>query len=258
MSQTLYDSFALVYDLQHRTFLDDVPMYVQLARSHAGQAGILELGAGTGRVMVPLVEAGFRVVGVDESSEMLRLAGENLRRSPNAPTERWSLIEADARSLRIEERFNMAFIALNTFLHNATRDDQLASLASARRHLNAGGVLIVDLPPNDEMAFQPDDGEFQFEASMVDPATQIQYNKYVASRVFWATQQQELTYRIERRQGSKMEQQIVSFKLRHVLKHEMELLLLQSGFEAPAWLGDYDQSTYGEGSARMIAVARAV
>ncbi len=134
MSQPLYDSFALVYDLQHRTYLDDVPMYLQLARMHATQSSILELGAGTGRVMVPLVEAGFRVAGVDESAQMLSLADENLRQSPQAPAERWSLIEADARSLQIEERFNMAFIALNTFLHNATREDQLATLASARRH----------------------------------------------------------------------------------------------------------------------------
>jgi SAM-dependent methyltransferase len=258
MTQPLYDSFAFVYDLQHRTFLDDVPMYVQLARQHAAQGAILELGAGTGRVMTPLVEQGFRVVGVDESAEMLALAEAHLRQSPRAPAARWSLAHADARALHLDERFSMAFIALNTFLHCATREDQLATLASARRHLPAGGVLIVDLPPNDELMFQPDDGEFQFEASMVDPATQTQYNKYVASRIAWAAQEQALTYRIERRQGSEMAQQIVSFRLRHVFKHEMELLLLGSGFAAPAWLGNYDLSSYSEGSPRMIAIAQAI
>ncbi len=260
MTAPLYDSFAHVYDLQHRTFLDDVPMYVQLAREHAAQSAILELGAGTGRVLIPLVEAGFRVVGVDESAQMLHLAADNLRRSPRAPAKPWSLVQADARSLQLDEKFNLAFIALNTFLHNTTRDDQLATLASARRHLNVGGLLIVDLPPNDELVFQPDDGAFQFEASMIDPATQAQINKYVASRVFWATQEQELTYRIERRQGDAMnelDEQIVSFRLRHVFKHEMELLLLQSGFAAPAWFGDYDRSPYVEGSTRMIAIASA-
>lgn len=258
MTQTLYDSFALIYDLQHRTYLDDVPMYLQLAREHAAQSAILELGAGTGRVMIPLVEAGHRVVGVDESAQMLQLAEANLRQSPRAPAERWSLVQADARSLHLDEKFNLAFIALNTFLHNATRDDQLATLASARRHLREGGVLIVDLPANDELVYQPDDGEFQFEASMIDPATQAQINKYVASRVFWATQEQELTYRIERRRNSdmsEMEEQLVSFRLRHVFKHEMELLLLQSGFATPAWFGDYDLSPHAEGSTRMIAVA---
>lgn len=261
MTQSLYDSFALVYDLQHRTFLDDVPMYLQLAREHAAQGSILELGAGSGRVMIPLVEAGFRAVGVDESAQMLQLAEAHLRQSPRAPAERWALVQADARTLHLDEKFDMAFIALNTFLHNATRDDQLATLASARRHLRAGGVLIVDLPSNDEMVYQPDDGEFQFEASMIDPATQAQINKYVASRVFWATQEQELTYRIERRQAtemSEMDEQVVSFRLRHVFKHEMELLLLQSGFGAPAWLGDYDRSPYVEGSTRMIAITEAI
>ena len=258
MTQSLYDSFALVYDLQHRTYLDDVPMYLKLAREYAAQWAILELGAGSGRVMLPLVEAGFRVVGVDESAQMLQLAETSLRQSARAPAARWSLVQADARSLHLEENFGLAFIALNTFLHNATRDDQLATLASARRHLRKGGALIVDLPANDELVYQPDDGAFQFEASMIDPATQAQINKFVASRVFWATQEQELTYRIERRRSdgmSEMEEQIVSFRLRHVFKHEMELLLLQSGFDAPAWFGDYDLAPHAEGSTRMIAVA---
>jgi SAM-dependent methyltransferase len=260
MTQTLYDSFAFVYDLQHRTYLDDVPMYLQLAREHAAQSGILELGAGSGRVMIPLVEAGHRVVGVDESPQMLQLAETQLHASLRAPAESWSLVQADARSLRLDEKFGMAFIALNTFLHNATRDDQLATLGTARHHMHAGGVLILDLPSNDELIYQPNDGEFQIEASMIDPATQAQINKYVASRVFWATQEQELTYRIERRQAANMsevETQIVTFRLRHVFKHEMELLLLQSGFAAPAWLGAYDLSPYVEGSTRMIAVAKA-
>lgn len=258
MSPALYDSFALIYDLQHRTYLDDVPMYVQFARQHASQSAILELGAGSGRVMVPLVEAGFRVTGVDESAEMLKLAEDRLKQSPHAPADHWSLIQADARAFRSDARYNMAFVALNTFLHNATREDQLGTLASARRHLHAGGVVIVDLPPNDELTYQPDDGEFQHEATMVDPENNDQLNKFVASRIYWATQEQELTYRVERRRGSEVQHKTFSFRMRHVFKHEMELLLLQSGFAAPAWLGNYDLSAYGEGSPRMIAVAQAV
>lgn len=254
MSPALYDSFALIYDLQHRTFLDDVPMYMELARQHAAQSAILELGAGSGRVMVPLVEAGFQVTGVDESEEMLKLAAERLQ---TAPADHWSLIQADARAFHSDAQFGMAFVALNTFLHNSTREDQLGMLASARRHLRAGGVIIVDLPSNDELTYQPDDGEFQHEATMVDPETNDQINKYVASRIFWATQEQALSYRVERRRGSEVQQKVFSFRMRHVFKHEMELLLLQSGFAAPAWLGNYDLSSYGEGSPRMIAVAQA-
>ena len=256
-----YDAFARIYDLQHGGFLDDAPMYLRLAREVAPATSILEIGCGSGRVMIPLIEAGFRVVGVDESAEMLRIAERRLRTSAHIPAERWSLIHADARALSLAEPgFNMAIIALNTFLHNLTRDDQLATLRAARRRLSIGGLLVVDLPPNDEMAYQPDDGVFQLEATLVDPHAGTEIHKFVASRIFWAIQEQELVYRIEERRAgdAAFTEQLVTFRLRHVFKHEMELLLLQSGFAEPTWYGNYDLSPYGEGSPRMIAAARAI
>jgi len=258
---SLYDAFASVYDLQHSAFLDDLPMYLRLARETGAADAILEIGCGSGRVMLPLAEAGFRVVGVDESVEMLRIAERRLRASPHIPAERWSLVHADARELRLSEsaRFSLAIIALNTFLHNLARDDQLATLRAARSHLSPGGLLVVDLPPNDELAYQPDDGAFQLEATLINPQARSEIRKYVASRVFWATQEQELTYRIEERHADSddVTEQFISFRLRHVFKHEMELLLLQTGFAEPGWYGGYDLVPYGEGSPRMIAIARA-
>lgn len=257
---SLYDAFARIYDLQHSAFLDDVPMYLRLAREAGPDAAILEVGCGSGRVMLPLAEAGFRVVGVDESAEMLRIAERRLRASRHIPAERWSLVHADARELRLNEpvRFDMALIALNTFLHNLARDDQLATLRAVRSHLSPGGLLVVDLPPNDELAYQPDDGVFQLEATLIDPRARSEIRKYVASRVFWSTQEQELTYRIEEQHadGGDVTEQLITFRLRHVFKHEMELLLLQAGFAEPSWYGSYYLDPYGEGSPRMIAAAR--
>jgi ubiquinone/menaquinone biosynthesis C-methylase UbiE len=256
-SAAAYARLARYYDLQHATYTPDVSMYQQFAaQCHAGHPGgapILEIGCGTGRVMIPLVEAGYRVVGVDESPEMLSIARSRLAEKPAG---RWQLIEADMRALELPERFAMAFIALNTFLHNLTRDNQLAMLLAARRHLLVDGLLIVDLPPNDELAYQPDDGEFEFEATLMDPATNIVTDKFVASRVFWADQSQELSYRLDEKTPGGVHSQTVTFRLRHVFRHEMELLLLHAGFTHCQWFGDYDQSPYCEGSPRMIAVAR--
>lgn len=69
-----------------------------------------------------------------------------------------------------------------------------------------------------------------------------------------------MVYRIEERRAGEaaFTEQLVTFRLRHVFKHEMELLLLQSGFAEPTWYGNYDLSPYGEGSPRMIAAARAI
>lgn len=258
MTVNTYDAIARVYDLQHGAFLDDVPMYLRLMRDLSPDQPALELGSGSGRVMIPLIEAGHRVVGVDESGEMLRIAQARLEDRPHIPAQRYSLVQADARTVVLDEQFGLVFIALNTFLHNATREDQLATLRTARRHLAPGGALVVDLPPNDELAFQPDDGQFQLEVTMIDPRTGGEIHKHIASRIFWATQEQELTYHIVHSSGTpEQDEQFISFRMRHVFRHEMDLLLLHSGFDAPEWYGDYDLSPYGDNSPRMIAVARA-
>jgi SAM-dependent methyltransferase len=248
MSEPIYDRFAHIYDLQHSTFADDLPLYLTLARQLPKDQAILELGAGSGRVMKPLKPLGVRVVGVDESAQMLAIARAHL--GPDA-----ALIQADARTLALDERFGLVIIALNTFLHNETLDDQLATLDTARRHLLPGGRLVIDLPPNDELSWQPDDGEFQIEATLIDPAAQSRVTKSVASRVLWATQQQELTYKIEEERDGQTAEQIVQFRLRHVLRHEMDLLLKISGFEPATWYGDYQLRPYIDDSTRMICVA---
>jgi len=257
MSQPIYDSFARVYDLQHSTHADDLPLYLQLVRGLPSEQAVLELGAGTVRVMLPLLRAGRRVVGVDESAEMLAIAREHID-AAGIGAQAFELHCADARTFRSDERFGMVVIALNTFLHSRTREDQIATLRTARAHLAPGGCLVVDLPPNDELAFQPDDGEYQVESTFIDPTAQTRITKSVASRIFWATQEQELSYRIVEEHGEHggaEREQIISFRLRHVFRYEMDLLLHAAGFGEARWLGDYRMNEYVDDSPRMICVA---
>lgn len=255
-----YSILARVYDLQHNTYVPDIPMYVQLARQFCGTPlvdeakPILEIGCGTGRVLLPLVQAGYAITGIDNTREMLSIAETRIRELAftSRATPSVTLLEADSREINLDPNFGLAFIALNTFLHNLRLEDQLATLRSAQRHLLPGGAIVVDLPPNDELANQPDDGVYEFEATMIDPNTQSRIDKYVASRVYWASQEQELSYRMV--EGEHIE--VAHFRLRHVFKHEMDLLLLQAGFQTATWYGDYDFAPYAEGSPRMICVAR--
>jgi ubiquinone/menaquinone biosynthesis C-methylase UbiE len=256
-SAEAYAALARFYDLQHAAYTPDVRLYLHFAaqcRQRLGDTPILELGCGTGRVMAPLTEAGYRVVGVDESPQMLQIAQQRLA---DAAPALYQLIQADARTLDMPDKFGMSFVALNTFLHNLTREHQLAMLATCHHHLLPGGLLIIDLPPNDELACQPDDGEFEYEATLVDPASDALIDKYVASQVHWAEQMQVLSYRVEEKTLADTITHQVSFRLRHVFKHEMELLLLMSGFRDWQWYGDYDLSPYGEDSSRMVVVASA-
>ena len=67
-----------------------------------------------------------------------------------------------------------------------------------------------------------------------------------------------LSYRIFESSNGQQQKREVSFTLRHVFKHEMELLLIAAGIKPGAWqwFGDYERHLYDEGSPRMIASAR--
>ena len=74
-----YDAIARYYDLSHQSLVEDIPFLLRVAAETGGPA--LELGCGSGRLLVPLARAGYAVTGVDNSPEMLaraelRLAGE--------------------------------------------------------------------------------------------------------------------------------------------------------------------------------------
>jgi SAM-dependent methyltransferase len=258
-----YAVLARYYDLQHGAHTPDIPMYLDAAAAardgDAETARVLELGCGTGRVLIPLAAAGHYVLGIDASPEMLGIARLRLRETPGA---RCDLVLADATQPdwpgAPSGACDLAIIALNTFLHNLTRESQLGMLAVARSRLRPGGALIVDLPPNDELVYQPDSGEFELEARFTDPDTGAVIEKYAASTIEWSTQEQRLSYRMEERAADgRLAAAFTSFRLRHVFKHEMELLLLASGYASWRWHGDYDLSPYAEGSPRMIVYATA-
>src|SRR5207302_10604119 len=86
----LYDAFP---------FEADLPLYLELAAAEGGR--VLELACGTGRVLVPLAEAGNRVVGLDASPHMLALAREKLAAAGSAVATRARLVQGDMRCFRL-------------------------------------------------------------------------------------------------------------------------------------------------------------
>ena len=78
-AESPYDEIAAYYDLEHRSFTDDVDLYLQFIEA-AGDP-VLELGCGTGRILRGIAEAGYSVTGLDSSAPMLdfaRIAAEGL------------------------------------------------------------------------------------------------------------------------------------------------------------------------------------
>ena len=136
--QNEYGKVADFYD-SYVTFKDDIPFFVEEAKHVTGE--VLEPMCGTGRVSLPLLEAGVRLTCVDNSPEMLTEFKENLkRRKLTAPVH-----EMDVCSLKLKQRFDLAFIAFNSFSELLTDDAQRATLTGIRKHLAEFGRFICAL-----------------------------------------------------------------------------------------------------------------
>ncbi|MPZ49842.1 MAG: methyltransferase domain-containing protein [Dehalococcoidia bacterium] len=131
---------AAAYDASPELPVDDVPFYVDLAlEAHAAGQSVLELGCGTGRVTIPIAEAGAEVVGLDGSPAMLEIAR---RKAPNSDNPRW--VQADMRDFDLGRQFGLAIIPFRSFLHLLTPEDQLSCLGHVHTHLLADGRLALN------------------------------------------------------------------------------------------------------------------
>jgi SAM-dependent methyltransferase len=152
---------AALYDFDYRRRRDDVRFYRTLAAEQGGP--VLDLGCGTGRLMVPMLRAGLTVVGVDHAPAMLAHAAAKIARLSPAARARALLIRADLRRFAFQglarsrpsgaaaaaggqtSRFTFAVAAFHSVQHLITDRDLLAFLRAARRALDPRGWLAFDV-----------------------------------------------------------------------------------------------------------------
>src|SRR6267378_2019276 len=142
-----YEEYAFIADLYDHVvpYRDrpDVTFFVEAA-SKAGSP-VLEIGCGTGRVLIPTARAGIDIAGLDLSPHMLRVCQERLLDEPEAVRSRARLIQADMRNFDLAQNFKLATLPFRPFQHLTTVSDQMSCLESIHRHLVKGGRLILDL-----------------------------------------------------------------------------------------------------------------
>ena len=246
-----YDPFARYYDADFHDYHDDLPLYQQLARRADGP--LLELMCGTGRLLLPLAEAGYTLTGVDISPAMLAIARSRL--SAAELEDRVTLLEGDVRDVSLPVGyFALAFIAVNSFMHLESLRDQLACLSNVRHSLARRGLLIIDLFNPNPHELLREDNRLIFDRDYMLDGCHVQ--KFVAMESDLASQLSRVTYIYdETNQEGLLTRRTMQFNLRWLYRFELEHLLARAGFTLRNLYGSYDLDTYGSESPRMIAVA---
>ncbi len=140
--------YARYYDLLYKdkdygSEADYIHQLVQRWRPNANS--VLELGSGTGKHAFLLAGRGYIVHGVDRSEEMVAQSQHSRQhRSPTTTENAVLFSQGDVRSVRLDDRFDIAVSLFHVVSYQVSNDDVLAALKTARAHLGKDGIFIFD------------------------------------------------------------------------------------------------------------------
>lgn len=234
----------------------DLEFYLGYARQAGGR--VLELGCGTGRILLPLAAAGLETVGLDLADAMLGKCRQKLQAQPAEVQRRVRLVRGDMANFDLGEKFPLVIIPFRPFQHLLEVEQQLACLGCIGRHLAPGGKLILDV-------FQPDlarlhDPAYHQEVEEVPERELPDGGRFrVTSRVIAFRRadqinEVELTYHITHPDG-RQERIVEPLTIRYFFHYEFEHLLARASFRVAELFGRFDRSPLRDDSPEMIFVA---
>jgi SAM-dependent methyltransferase len=220
---------------------------------------VLELAAGTGRLAVPLAEAGHLVTAVDRDPAMLERARVRLGASDaRNVAERFTLVDADLVGLRLPRAgtYGLAFIALNSLLVMPTRAAQRAAVRALAEHLAPGGLAAIDvwIPDAEDLARY--DGRISLEWPRLDPESGSIVTKSGAAQHDAASATITITTIFEEGgQGASTKRWVRRDRLRLVSTEELRSFAEEAGLAVELLAGDYGMGPIGPGSDRAVLIA---
>ena len=247
-----WDRFARLYDDDYGEFTADLELYSPFAERAGGP--ILEAMCGTGRVLLPLAEAGHSITGIDISPAMIAITQAKIE-AAHLMGQAGAAV-GDIRAIDLGKRFGLAIVAMNSFMHLTTTEDQLGALRSMREELQRGGLLILDLFNPEPQELTADQGVL-VHAKSFRSSDGLEVQKYVLRRTDFATQTHYVEFVYDQIGADRLlRRDVLPFTMRWVYRFELEHLLTQTGFDLEALFGSYDLEDYTSDSERLIAVAR--
>ena len=236
----------------------DVKFFVNAAIESGGP--VLEVGSGTGRILIPTARAGINITGLDLSEYMLDVCRVALKEEPSKIQEQVNLVQGDMRNFNLEKKFSLVTTPFRPFQHLETVEDQISCLETIYNHLEPGGKFILDIfnPSLAGITADTIGEEVGAEPEFITPEgiKVRRFNKTVARDHILQLLDVELIYYLTHPDG-KEERLVHAFKMRYLFRYEAEHLLARCGFEVLDVYADYQKSPLGSvDPGELIFVAR--
>jgi SAM-dependent methyltransferase len=246
---------ARYYDYES-DWLQDIPFYEQ--RIPSPEARILELGCGTGRVLVPLARSCGCIRGVDISEAMLDICRRKLNAAGILPS--GAQVEVgDISRIDLHSEFDLIIAPFRVFQNLETDEEVDGFFDVVHRHLARGGSCILNV-------FKPKWDREGLKRHWLSDKERPQWERETeGGRVTCHTRQRrmdeetlvlhpELVYR--RYEGdSLVDETVLRIPMRCYYPDDFDELVRAHGFDILERWGGYAGEAYGEGPELVLQFA---
>jgi SAM-dependent methyltransferase len=256
-----YDAAPFIaeyYDVSYNRRTDvDVVFYTDLAKGTKGP--ILELGCGTGRILIPTARAGYDITGLDYSRYMLDRCRDKLSKESPDVQKQVHLVQGDMTDFSLGKKFDLIIMPFRPFQHLLAVEEQKACLNSIHKHLASHGRFVFDLfNPNPlrlvrSPEYEQESQDFP-EISMSDGRKVKRHSRTAAFHRESQYNEYELIYYVTHPDG-RQERLVDSFTMRYFFRYEVEHLLELCDFKIIDFYGNFEKAPFISDSPEMIFVA---
>lgn len=247
MTEELYhDKYAFIYDYFQKGVKGDLEFYFDYFKNFKGK--ILEIGAGTGRITIPLLKKGLDVIALDIAPKMLQVLKEKTKKENiTAKT-----VCADMRDFKLKYKFDAVIITYRSFQHLYTVNDQLKALKNIKKHLKPNGFLIFDVYKPSFKFIENGDWKWRKDEIIKLPGIKGKIRIDFRNQYDLVEQVMRGEYRLNYPNNKK---EIIPLKMRFFFRFEIEHLLKLGGFNAKNLYGDFSKNEFKNDSTEMVWIA---
>ncbi|KMZ42574.1 MULTISPECIES: class I SAM-dependent methyltransferase [Bacillales] len=244
--------WADYYDLTQRGVAGDVEFYLEQAKLAGGK--VLDLACGTGRISIPMAQAGIDVTGIDLSQDMLARA--QVKAEEQGVTSGLKLLQGDMRAFDLQESFSLIMIPFRSFLHLLHVQEQMKALTCIRKHLAPGGKFIMNVFVPKIHHFYEENEKMSLRGTYPLPSGE-EVAMWDYTRYDHFQQLSEVTRIYERTdaQGVVTERVKGRFTLRYIFPAELHHLLRLNGLKVTQRYGSFAKTPFDANSSELILVA---
>ena len=241
-----------LFSLLHTGTPGDLEYYLAQCE---GAESVLELGCGYGRFLLPMLERGLSVTGLELDPDMLEYARQMMARVPEAgPVAR--LVEGDMRTFALDCFFDRVLIPFNTLFCLQSDEDVRATLRQVTKHLRPGGKLILDVyhVEAEDLGSEPFEEAKEFLATVDGHGLVAEVYEGGGWEPSLQQVRVEYEFHIQTPDGEQIVPQVIS--QHYLYPSQLRALLESAGFEIERWDGDIEGAPFVDESSQLVVVAR--